>query len=188
MNTPVTSREAILATCRNLVSENGITSINMRSVAQVCQVALGSIYYYFPSKNNLLIATIESVWQDIFQLDDELPGQLTFLEYVEHCFQQIQVGMTKYPNFFTIHTISFSNKEDQLKARRSMEAYFQKIRTSLITTLEADASIDSSVFSEEFSRQDLVDFVLSNMMTIFLLRQGNTKLLLEAIRRIIDSY
>ncbi|MGM2743209.1 TetR/AcrR family transcriptional regulator, partial [Bacillus cereus group sp. Bce013] len=60
MNTPVTSREAILATCRNLVSENGITSINMRSVAQVCQVALGSIYYYFPSKNNLLIATIES--------------------------------------------------------------------------------------------------------------------------------
>ncbi|WP_409119781.1 hypothetical protein, partial [Streptomyces acidiscabies] len=82
--------------------------------------------------------------------------------------------MTKYPNFFTIHTISFSNKEDQLKARRSMEAYFQKIRTILITTLEADASIDSSVFSEEFSRQDLVDFVLSNMMTIFLLRQGNT--------------
>ncbi|MFX3720946.1 TetR/AcrR family transcriptional regulator, partial [Streptococcus suis] len=84
-----------------------------------------------------------------FQLDDELPGQLTFLEYVKHCFQQIQVGMTKYPNFFTIHTISFSNKEDQLKARRSMEAYFQKIRTILITTLEADASIDSSVFSEE---------------------------------------
>ena len=74
MNTAVTSREAILTVCRELVSRQGLDSLNMRSVARACQVALGSLYNYFPSKDDLLLATVESVWQDIFHMDG-LPDQ-----------------------------------------------------------------------------------------------------------------
>lgn len=187
MNTPVTSREAILETCRQLVSENGIASLNMRSVAQACQVALGSIYYYFPSKNDLLIATIESVWEDIFRLDDAQAKHLSFLDYIQYCLSQIQAGMIKYPNFFTIHSISFSTKSDQGKARQSMEEYFQHIRLRLLDALKADPSVDTATFSYSFSEKDLVDFVISNIVTILVLKQGNCPLLLEAVGRIISS-
>ena len=51
MNTIVTSKEAILAECRAIVMEKGISSINMRSVAAACGVAVGSLYNYFPSKD-----------------------------------------------------------------------------------------------------------------------------------------
>ena len=74
MNTAVTSREAILTVCREMVSRQGLDSLNMRSVARACQVALGSLYNYFPSKDDLLLATVESVWQDIFHMDG-LPDQ-----------------------------------------------------------------------------------------------------------------
>lgn len=47
MNTIVTSKEAILAECRAIVMEKGISSINMRSVAAACGVAVGSLYNYF---------------------------------------------------------------------------------------------------------------------------------------------
>ena len=66
MNTVITSRENILETCKKIVSNKGLTAINMRLVAKECNIALGSIYYYFPSKDDLLIAIIESVWEDIF--------------------------------------------------------------------------------------------------------------------------
>ncbi|MEG1997415.1 MAG: TetR/AcrR family transcriptional regulator, partial [Clostridiales bacterium] len=58
-NTNVTSAENILQICRDMVSANGLSSLNMREVAQKCNVALGSLYNYFPSKTDLTIATIE---------------------------------------------------------------------------------------------------------------------------------
>ena len=68
VNTVVTSKEAIMKTCRDMVSERGLSALDMRSVAKACHVALGSLYNYFPSKDALVTATIESVWQDIFHM------------------------------------------------------------------------------------------------------------------------
>ena len=60
MNTVVTSREAILEECRKIVMEQGISAVNMRSVAAACGVAVGSIYNYFPSKTDLISAAAVS--------------------------------------------------------------------------------------------------------------------------------
>ena len=48
MNKTVTSREAILAASQKLVMEKGLQAVNMRTVASVCGVAVGSVYNYFP--------------------------------------------------------------------------------------------------------------------------------------------
>ena len=79
LNMAVTSREEILAVCREIVAEEGLSSVNMRLVASRCNIALGSVYNYFPSKSELLLATIESVWMDIFHMNGQvlvLPGCL----------------------------------------------------------------------------------------------------------------
>lgn len=67
INTVVTSREAILAACREMVAEQGLGAIGMRAVAARCGVAVGSLYNYFPSKDALLAAAVESVWEEIFR-------------------------------------------------------------------------------------------------------------------------
>ena len=69
INKVVTSKEEILKACREIVSEEGISAISMRAVAQRCHIALGSLYYYFSGKDELILKTIESVWQDIFHMD-----------------------------------------------------------------------------------------------------------------------
>ena len=57
-------REAFSDAIAQLKSDaEGLDSLNMRSVARACQVALGSLYNYFPSKDDLLLATVESVWR-----------------------------------------------------------------------------------------------------------------------------
>ena len=67
MNTVITSRENILETCKKIVSNKGLTAINMRLVAKECNIALGSIYYYFPSKDELLSGMILKKKNSIFQ-------------------------------------------------------------------------------------------------------------------------
>ena len=62
MNTVITSREAILETCRSLIKEKGWDAVNIRSVAAACGVSVGSIYNYYSSKSDLIAATVASVW------------------------------------------------------------------------------------------------------------------------------
>ena len=66
MNRLATSKEDILAASRELIRENGWAAVSIRSVAAKCSVSAGTIYNYYESKAELLGATIESVWQEIF--------------------------------------------------------------------------------------------------------------------------
>ena len=66
MNRLATSKEDILAASRELIKENGWAAVSIRSVAAKCSVSAGTIYNYYESKAELLGATIESVWQEIF--------------------------------------------------------------------------------------------------------------------------
>ncbi|EFI41456.1 MULTISPECIES: TetR/AcrR family transcriptional regulator [Peptoniphilus] len=187
MNTSVTSKEAILENCRKLVSEKGLSSLNMRTVAKNCEVALGSLYYYFPSKNDLLIATIESVWEDIFQLSDSGINNLSFPEYIDQCFKQIQLGIKKYPNFFTIHSISFSTK-GQNRARDCMEHYIAQIKEKMLCSLHSDKYVGKSIFSNEFTESDFIDFILSSVICLLVQKKKSCDTLLEVIKRTIYSH
>ena len=80
MNKTVTSREAILAASQKLVMEKGLQAVNMRTVASVCGVAVGSVYNYFPSKAELLTATVENVWREIFHMPE---GSVQFLNFAD---------------------------------------------------------------------------------------------------------
>ena len=71
MNAAVTSKEEILKTSRELIRQQGWSSVSIRSVAAACGVSVGSIYNYFDSKAALLSETVGSVWQEIFHRPDD---------------------------------------------------------------------------------------------------------------------
>ena len=184
MNTLVTSKEAILETCRRLVSEKGLSSLNMRAVANACQVALGSLYYYFPSKDDLLIATVESVWTHIFSIEEYDAAQLSFPQYIGHWFDHIQNGAEEYPNFFNMHSLSFASSV-QGKARETMDRYFSRIREAMLLSLRADPLVSEDAFYPGFQESDLIDFVLSNILFLLIQQRTDCQLLIEMVRRAI---
>lgn len=184
MNNVVTSEDAILAVCRRLVFDRGLSFLNMRTVAKECKVALGSIYYYFPSKDDLLIATIKSVWEDIFSLDNIDITNFTFSKYIDFLFEHIRIGIKKYPNFFTIHSVSFSTK-GQNKAHDCMKLYLAKIRKDMLQSLNLDKNVNRNTFSNEFTIEDFVDFVLSSFISLLMKNQDDCRVLLEIIKRTV---
>ena len=100
MNKVVTSKEDILAVSKEMVAENGVQAINMRNVARQCGVAVGSVYNYFPSKNDLMIAVIDGIWREIIQGISDCSSSGNFSENVEKLFYSVKNGGEKYPFFF----------------------------------------------------------------------------------------
>ncbi|MEG2174067.1 MAG: TetR/AcrR family transcriptional regulator [Oscillospiraceae bacterium] len=180
MKPSVTSKEEILRICRKLVSEDGLSSLNMRTVAQRCNVALGSLYNYFPSKNDLVIATIESVWMDIFQPPCET--RLTFLDDVQQIFERVKERQTAYPNFLTAHSIGFAS-HDKGQARQMMAQYFRSMENEMLAVLKQDQAVRQNAFNGTFTPSGFVEFVLSGLLSLLVQRKDSCAVLLEMIRR-----
>ena len=135
LNMAVTSREEILAVCREIVAEEGLSSVNMRLVASRCNIALGSVYNYFPSKSELLLATIESVWMDIFHMNGQVLVFESFTACIAWLFDTVYKSSQKYPEFFNLHSMSFAAK-DKNEGRKMMEISLMHLKKNLVQILK----------------------------------------------------
>ena len=107
MNKNITSKEEILNISRELIKKKGFNSINIRTIAENCNIAIGSIYNYFNSKEELTISIIGSIWLDIFHPSNICIQSNSFMEVIDTIFKSIEKGNKEYPNFFLMHSTIF---------------------------------------------------------------------------------
>ena len=111
MNTIVTSKEEILCVSRDLIQKQGWNALNIRTVAKECNISVGSIYNYFRNKSDLITATVESVWRDIFHFPENPAVFDSFIRCVEWAFDSMKKGEERYPGFFSFHSMIFMEEE-----------------------------------------------------------------------------
>ena len=92
MNLTATSKEDILKASRTLIQQNGWAAVNIRAVAAACGVSVGCIYNYFGSKTELVSATVESIWNDIFHRPEDEAVFRDTLACVRWMYRQLEYG------------------------------------------------------------------------------------------------
>lgn len=182
LNKPITSKEDIIKTCQAMVQENGISSINMRSVALKCQVSVGAVYNYFPSKTDLICATIESIWKDIFHMSNQTFIFTDFIECLTWLFESIKKGSMKYPEFLSKHAVSLAS-QNKVIGQKMMNHYFQHLKDQLLIVLKNDHHIREDAFHENLSETLFVEYIfelfISSIMNCHYDYQG----ILEIVKR-----
>lgn len=184
INTVVTSKEAILAVSRELAAEQGLQSLNMRAVAKMCNVSVGSIYNYFPSKADLIAAVIQEVWQSIFDLNKISNESDSFVDYIIWIFESVKGGVLEYPDFFMAHSMSFAGLDIE-KGRQVMTTYFGHMKSFMLASLQNDKNVKPSVFTENFTQKDFIEFIFSNIITLLMKQEQSCTVLIEIIKRMI---
>ncbi len=184
MNTIITSKEAILDKSRHLVATEGWSAVSIRTVAAACGVSVGSIYNYFTSKSELVTATVESIWHDIFHFSERQSEFDSFTDCVQWIFDSIKTGSETYPGFFSSHSMHFlgSDKTDE---KQLMAQSWAHIQAELFRVLEKDKKIRSGVFDEILTPQKFVDIVFSLIISALIRQNYDDSSVLELIRRII---
>lgn len=184
MNTVITSKEAIMQTCRRIVAAKGIKGLNMRLVADECHVALGTLYNYYADKDALVLATVESIWKDIFHADQPCEADLPFPDYVKEIYARIQKGAETYPGFLAGHSVSIAGAK-QSEAKSVMERTFAHMKAGMLNVLLNDRFVPADAFSDRFSQEDFVSFVLDHVLILLMQGQPDCRVLLEIIRRVL---
>ena len=158
----------------------------MRVVAGRCRVALGTLYNYYSGKDELLIAAVESVWQDIFHAGQDCRTGFSFPDYIAHLFRCVRQGAEKYPGFFTAHSIGMA-KVKSGDAGSVMERYLKHMKGGMLAVLRADPAVDPAAFSPSFTEEDLVDFVLDHLLMLLMQGKDSCEVLLVLVRRALTG-
>ena len=182
MNTVVTSKEDILKTSRELIQREGWSAVNIRSVAAACGVSVGSIYNYFDSKAELVGATVESVWCEIFHRPEDEAVFRDTEACIAWMYERMEYSCKQYPGFFTLHSLGFMGA-DKSDGRRKMQQTWQHILDGLHSVLQRDTKVRPDAFTEQFTAEKFADLLFSLMLSALLRQDYDPTAVLEIVRR-----
>ncbi len=184
MNKAVTSKEEILKASREIVSSQGLSAVNMRLVASRCNIALGSVYNYFPSKSELMLATIESVWMDIFHMNGAVEEFESFPQCLQWLFTSIRQSSDRYPEFFNVHSMIFASG-DRSRGRKLMEQSLVHLKEKLLDNLNRDPRVHKECFQGALTKETFIDYVFTLLLSLLLEKKETCEPLLVLVEQSI---
>ncbi len=96
--------EKILETAQHLFTSESYAGVDMRRIATETGIATGTLYNYFPSKQDLLLAVVEHVWRASMRRleegmsardDREAPVARLIRLFYQEFRRNIHLGMTR---------------------------------------------------------------------------------------------
>ncbi len=176
LNKPAITNDEILNISKKHILENGFSSFNVRAITKECGISIGTLYNYFSSKNDLLIATVESIWEEIFQPLSNLNDFDRFVDVVECMYQNIEEGNHKYSGFFSLHNLNFA-AAGKKEGVNTMNNYFSILKSDLLFVLKRDQQVNRNMFSPEFPEETYVDYIFGLLISSLLKKEDSSKLL-----------
>lgn len=178
MNKKVSSRLEILTICKEITATKGLGELNMRLVSEKANIALGSLYNYFNSKTELMIATLKEIVEEVFSLD-ELEFK-TFPSFISSYYLNVRAKAQKYPGLLSLHSLAFG-KESIKNGKLEMDLYFEKIKQVLLTKLEEDPKLNPTKFDNHFTKERFITFLLDLFTNLLLDSNSEDERILEKL-------
>ncbi|WP_226658815.1 TetR/AcrR family transcriptional regulator [Pseudalkalibacillus hwajinpoensis] len=126
-------RKAILEAAVELIAEKGYTHTSMQQIADSVGVSKGSLYTFFPSKEDLIISIYEHYQQLVFErafvvgLDGNLPPYERFAKQFQVQFE----GILEYKSYMKMHM-----RGESAQSSEKLEGMGHRMRGRLFSWLE----------------------------------------------------
>lgn len=157
-------KERILSSAKEIALKQGISKIDIRSVAKNCGIASGTVYNYFPSKGGLLAAVIKDFWEDAFKnIDWRSFAHNDFYTNLEKMYNILNEYLNKFKENW-LEELSFLKTQEKQLGRQKQNEYFKIIGNRIITMMDMDEIVRNYPWSEEVSKEKMAEFIFDNML------------------------
>ena len=153
----------ILKNAFELLKTYGYHKLNMREIAKKSNIATGTIYNYFPTKDELMISLIRFYWKDYREKMYELfSSKEDVLTKMRRIFLMIDTFIRTFEGFIPEYA-----KKGNEKPEGRVQKFLNEFRKGIKNALDMDKTISivPSIKTEELSA-----FIAANMISIALYR------------------
>jgi len=173
-------RRTLLSCASRIECAEGVNAINIRRLAAEANIAVGTVYNYFESKQEVLLALTEAYWENALE---EMRASVTAARFCEQIAQIIMFLRGKMNECAEI--LMKSLHDDAATGRIRMAAMQRVLRLALVGRLNRDTAVRADIWSETFTREAFADFVLSNLVLLMQQKDADAVVFLEIIERIL---
>ncbi len=160
MKRPKVSKQKIIEATAKIIADKGLDKITVDDIAHEADVAKGSIYFHFESKDKLLVKAVKAIAQKrISQIRNALKGISSPKERLKKLFEANNKMLRKDPDSFLMNYALLLSSHNNLKRRVSaqyLQDYIYLVQEIL------DEGIKEGEFKDVDTAAVAVSLVLSN--------------------------
>lgn len=156
----------ILTTARELILSEGLSAFNMRKLAVKCDIALGTIYNYYPTKMDLLNSIIEDFWQTCFKnFYKSVPPDQDFFMTLERLYFYLLDYLDHFKTNWLqeLSQLPLPSKQKGKAKESEFMIYFTNIFTKLLISHHQEFN---SISYSEIDCAKLSKFILNNFLVM----------------------
>lgn len=175
-----TLRDTLLALARETADREGLEAVNIRALAGRAGVAAGTVYNYFSSKDEILLALTEEYWRGALEELDAAVTAGDFCGQVREIFLFVRERLQR-----SAGTLMGSLDKVETAGQERMAAMKGRLERDLVRRMEGDPSIRGEVWDGDFTRERFARFLMGNMTALWGEKEPDVDLLLAVIRKTI---
>jgi len=180
-------KKKILASAKGIASEQGISKINIRSVAEISGVSIGTVYNYYPKKDDLLVSVIEDFWSEALQkIDFKTLGDQSFYGNIQEVYDILNAYFHTFKENW-LNQIYLLNEQEKKLGRKKQTEYFSKIYTTIIFLMDKDENISDKVWQNGISKEKTAEFIFDNMVLMFKKDESNFEFFIAVLKKIMSN-
>lgn len=162
MKKHVTSTDKILEQALIIAKKEGVDKLSIRKLASACQIAIGSVYNYYPDKEALVTAVAENFWNHIFVDQDKLYREgMSFTRFLEEYYSYLYTKMLPYDSSWV------RDLEGKIPMEETMKLF--------CAVLLEDSGVNPSIWNMEFQPDNFCRYVFTNMMALLQSGESNCR-------------
>lgn len=173
-----TLQESLLGIAREMANTNGPDSINIREIAKKAGIATGTVYNYFQSKDDILLALTEEYWKNTLL---EMRKAITAESFYVQLNEIYEFLSHKIDHSAGLLMSSLGRVE--LVARERMKSMQQVLGRALIVRMEQDPGIRKDIWNDTFTKEKYAGFIIMNMMLLLQTRSSSISFFIEIVKK-----
>ena len=175
-----TLAETLLAQARELADTEGIGAVNIRSIARKAGVATGTVYNYFSSKDEILLALTEEYWAGTLL---EMRGAITarsFCGQLEEIFDFLKKRIDRSAGML-MHSL----QNVEAAGQQRMTSMQKTWGTVIARQMEQDPDVRRDIWDNTFTKEGYARFIMMNMTMLLRERSPDFSFFIQIVKRTI---
>lgn len=154
-------KQLILNKSKEILYNEGYMKLNMRNVAKKCDIALGTIYNYYPTKKALVIDMMTIYWKEFLSLaKDTADSDEPFYDKLKALYCKLSDFIKTFKQLWLAPELY--NTPDYIQSGLEKEVQFME---KLIRIVEK-ILIREGFKNNKFSSYEMAKFIVMNFITV----------------------
>lgn len=163
-------KNLILEQARTILEKEGYAKLNMRQIAKLSGVSVGTVYNYFPTKKDLVIFLMIEHWERYYNRLDVIDREeADFYVKLRRIFEELTVFIGTFKEVWL--KVNDEVIESISQDRQGEKDFLDKLIIRLEKMIAQEDTISLKLAAQNLELHDLAQFIISNLVMLAQLKQ-----------------